>query len=181
MSKPEPSWRVLDVCCGTGDALAEYAGAGCAVTGIDRSPAMLERAGKKLNGRADLVLGDATAMPFDSDSFDLALITLALHEMDPEVREAVLGEIARVLNPSGRLLIIDYHAGAPEGLYGRFARGVLFVIERMVGGDHYRNYRRFQASGGLPPLLDGRGYAVEKTRFLTGGNLAVVLSRPPAV
>ena len=63
---------VLDVGCGTGKLLETYADAGAACSGIDLSEAMLAEAKKLLGDRADLHRGDATAMPFDDDSFDLA-------------------------------------------------------------------------------------------------------------
>ena len=178
MTDPARGARVLDVACGTGASAAAFVEAGCIVSGLDSSPAMLAVAKKKLADKAEIILGDATQMPFAGGSLDLATITLVLHEMDAPVRERVLAECARVLAPGGRLMAIDYQDGPLAGIKGRFMRTVTFLIERMVGGAHYRNYREFLSSGCLPALLFRAGWTIEKQRILSGGNLAALVAVP---
>jgi demethylmenaquinone methyltransferase/2-methoxy-6-polyprenyl-1,4-benzoquinol methylase len=66
-----PGDRVLDGACGTGDLAVADAKAGGAVTGLDFSERMLERARGK-SGEIEWVQGDALALPFDDAAFDAA-------------------------------------------------------------------------------------------------------------
>lgn len=105
--------RVLDVGCGPGHVAMELAATGLDVIGIDLDPAMIERARAKAPGSdgrpPSFDVGDVATMPYDDDSFDLVVSTLALHHWsDPE---PALKEIARVLEPGGRALIWDFGAG----------------------------------------------------------------------
>ncbi|WP_424074371.1 class I SAM-dependent methyltransferase, partial [Mycobacterium sp.] len=103
MLPPREGMDVLDVGCGTGIQLAAYQEAGCRVSGIDTSQAMLNVAHRRLRERADLRLGDAARMPYPDGAFDLVLAATVLHEMPPEVRGTVLDEMRRVLRPDERV------------------------------------------------------------------------------
>ena len=103
MLPPREGMDVLDVGCGTGIQLASYQEAGCRVSGIDTSQAMLNVAHRRLRERADLRLGDAARMPYPDGAFDLVLAATVLHEMPPEVRGTVLDEMRRVLRPDERV------------------------------------------------------------------------------
>ena len=98
---------MLEVGCGTGTNLDLFAEAGCRVSGIDLSPAMMNIARRKLGERADLRLGDAADMPFADASFDLVLSFLTLHEMPTAVRSSVMQEIVRVAGRDGRALFVS--------------------------------------------------------------------------
>lgn len=96
----------LDVGVGTGDlshALARELPA-LELHGIDLSPAMLEKARRKLpaNQAARLVEGDARDMPFAEGTFDLVVCTYVLELVDDY--RPVLDEIARVAKPSATLI-----------------------------------------------------------------------------
>ena len=168
-----PGQTVLDVGCGTGSHLAEYVDRGAVGTGLDRSPAMLETARRRLAGRASLVLGDATSLPFDSDGFDMVVASLFLHELTPEVRSASLEEMVRVVRPTGTVVVIDYRNG-PMRWRGHAWRALSTGIERIAGSDHYRQYRAYLTSGGLPPALPA-GLEVSVEKPVSGGNLAIWL------
>jgi ubiquinone/menaquinone biosynthesis C-methylase UbiE len=106
-----PSGRLLDIGCGTGRFLREvksnyprlYA------TGLDLSPYYLCVARRELApwSRVRLVEGMAEAMPFADREFDAATAIYLFHELPPPVRRAVAGEIARILKPGGRLILVD--------------------------------------------------------------------------
>lgn len=169
----EPGMRVLDVGCGTGTQLERYADAGAIVTGVDLSPAMLTVAAERLGGGANLVCEDATSLSFADGSFDLVIASLLLHQLAPQMRSGVLGEMARVTARDGAMLVIDYRAG-PRRMGGHAWRGFSMVIERLAGRTHYSNWRRYLAEGGLdsavaPPM------AVDDIRLVAGGNLAMWL------
>ena len=87
--QPSQGTRVLEVGCGTGSNLRLFADAGCEITGVDLSPAMIDVARRKLGEKANLHLGDAADMPFPDRSFDLVVSFLTLHEMPPAVRPSL--------------------------------------------------------------------------------------------
>lgn len=98
---------VGDLGCGTGRvslALAPYV---ARVVAVDSSAAMLQAARKRLRGldNIDLRRGDLEALPIDDDRLDAATLMLVLHHV-PEPGNAV-GEVARVLKPGGRVLVVD--------------------------------------------------------------------------
>jgi SAM-dependent methyltransferase len=103
----EPHWAVGDLGCGTGqmaDALAPFV---TRVVAVDASPAMLEAARARLAPHANVEVreGELEALPVDAESLDAAVLFLVLHYL-PEPGE-VLAEVARVLKPGGRLLVVD--------------------------------------------------------------------------
>jgi ubiquinone/menaquinone biosynthesis C-methylase UbiE len=175
MFPPREGMEVLDVGCGTGIQLASYQRAGCRVTGIDASPAMLEVARRRLGKKASLTVADAAAMPYPDRAFDLVLAATVLHEMPPAVRAAALGEMKRVLRPGGRMLLIDFAAGPVRPVRGWITRGVIAASEVAAGRRHHRNYHDFMAHGGLPPLLDAQGLSVDQRRIVSGGGIGLYL------
>jgi ubiquinone/menaquinone biosynthesis C-methylase UbiE len=176
---PAPGMRVLDVGCGTGVHLDLYRRAGCRVSGIDASPSMLAVARSRLEEGAELLLGDATQMPYESGTFDLVLSMLVLHEMNPSTRMSVLAEMKRVLRPDGRILLIDFHAGRARFPKGWLTRPVIFLSELAAGRRHFRNYRHFMSIRGLPGLIEASGLAQEQVKLVAGGTLALHLVRTP--
>jgi demethylmenaquinone methyltransferase/2-methoxy-6-polyprenyl-1,4-benzoquinol methylase len=99
-----PDGRVLDICCGTGDLtgalLAERPAGAEPVTGLDFSGEMLRLAEKKYAGaNARWVEGDAMALPFPDDTFDL--VTSAFGFRNLRNYAAGLREIHRVLPVAG--------------------------------------------------------------------------------
>lgn len=91
-SWPRRKQKLLEIGCGTGFFLQAFWEAGFDVTGIDASPAMLERCRTRLGPRADLHLGSAEHLPFADKEFDfVALITVLEFCDDPEsaLREAL--------------------------------------------------------------------------------------------
>jgi ubiquinone/menaquinone biosynthesis C-methylase UbiE len=103
-----PADRVLDVACGTGqllDVLSRRSDS-AELVGIDRVPAMLEVARRRLGQRATFLECEAAQLPFDDADFQLVTCTNALHYF-PNV-DATLREIRRVISPTGNLIITDW-------------------------------------------------------------------------
>lgn len=101
-----PGCSALDAACGTGRHARYLAGQGARVTGVDRSPAMLEVARREVP-EATFDDGELESLPYQDGSFDLAVVSLALcHLADPAPAVAELG---RVLTPGGHLVITDPH------------------------------------------------------------------------
>ena len=103
----DPHWTVGDLGCGTGQLTAALAPFVAHVVAVDASAAMLQAAKKRLHGLAnvDLRRGELEALPIDGARLDAATLALVLHHL-PEPARA-LAEVARVLKPGGRLLIVD--------------------------------------------------------------------------
>ena len=123
VARLEPAERVLDVCCGTGAALAALRPiAGRALTGVDFSRGMLaEAAGRGIPGLT-LVRANALAMPF-REAFDLATCFGALgHFVGPE-EEGLMAAVARVLKPGGRFAFLTGTAPPLLSLRSLVARG----------------------------------------------------------
>lgn len=107
---PEPGERVLEVGPGTGYYtldVAERVGPEGSVEILDLQQEMLDHAMRRAaeRGLANVTptLADATAMPYEDDSFDAAYLVTVLGEI-PDQRAAVR-ELRRVLKPGGRLVV----------------------------------------------------------------------------
>lgn len=100
--------RTLEIAVGTGLNLPHYP-AGVDLTGIELSPAMLERArarSAELGRPVDLRLGDATALEFPDQSFDSVVCTFSLCTIPDDA--AAVAEVRRVLRPGGELLLAEH-------------------------------------------------------------------------
>jgi len=175
MFRPTPGMNILDVGCGTGTHLELYQRYKCHLYGLDRSPAMLEVARARLGDLATLDLADATKMPYPNKKFNLIVCMLSLHEMSPNSRTAALQEMKRVLNDTGRLLLIDFQPGPTQPLQGWVSRMIILVTEIAAGWEHFRNFRHFMAKGGLSALISQHGLMIEKQQTLAGGTFSIVL------
>jgi arsenite methyltransferase len=60
--------------------------------------------------RVEVLDGDMRKLPFPGDSFDLALASLAIHNLPPGDRAGAVAELLRVVRPGGRIVILDLQA-----------------------------------------------------------------------
>jgi ubiquinone/menaquinone biosynthesis C-methylase UbiE len=174
-----PGDQVLDVGCGTGTALVAYQRAGYVASGIDLSAAMLARARARLSDSADLRIGDATDLPYEDDSFDLVTAAFVIHELPAPVRADVLAEMVRVTRSGGRTMVIDHGAPPFRGLKGMLGGASSTLFEFIAGREHFRNFRRYRETGGVPGVAEHAGLAVAEEKILSGGTIGIyVLARP---
>lgn len=105
---PRKGMRVLDLAAGTGTSSVALAKHGAHVVAADFSEGMLAE-GRRRHGGDELiefVHADATALPFDDDSFDAATISYGLRNVsDPRL---ALAEMRRVVKPGGRVVIAEF-------------------------------------------------------------------------
>jgi ubiquinone/menaquinone biosynthesis C-methylase UbiE/DNA-binding transcriptional ArsR family regulator len=96
-----------DLGCGTGQVSAALAPFVARVVAVDSSAAMLQAARRRLQGltNVDLRRGDIESLPIDDERLDAATMMLVLHHL-PEPARA-LNDVARVLKPGGRIVIVD--------------------------------------------------------------------------
>ncbi|MEU4359953.1 class I SAM-dependent methyltransferase [Streptomyces virginiae] len=103
---------ILDAGCGPGLYLSELAARGARPVGIDQSADMARLARERLGSLAEVCQHDL-AQPLawaDDASFDVVLLTLVLHYLPDRIR--TLRELARVLRPSGQIVVSTSHPTA---------------------------------------------------------------------
>lgn len=107
-----PGGVVLDVGCGTGRLGAAIAAQGYHVFGADLSPAMVRKARDR--GLVGAYAAVTTALPFASESFDLALTVATLHHLETPERVAhTVKEMARVVKHGGHVVLWDHNPSNP--------------------------------------------------------------------
>jgi ubiquinone/menaquinone biosynthesis C-methylase UbiE len=103
--------RLIDVGCGTGRSLdfCKQVWPRLPSLGIDLSEAYIAEAKRHLRswGWIDLMVANGETLPLGDASHDAATAIFMFHELPPKVRRIVLRELARVLKPGGRLVILD--------------------------------------------------------------------------
>jgi SAM-dependent methyltransferase len=135
-----PVGVVLDAACGTGRYAQSLATRGHQVIGVDSSPDMLARARVRVP-EGEFRLGQLQQLPVGDAEVDLVVCGLALtHVAD---LEPVIAEFARVLRPSGHLVIADVHPegvlrGSIPSLRGPDGRPGRVVSHRHLVGDYLR-------------------------------------------
>ena len=98
---------VGDLGCGTGQLSEALAPHVARVIAVDGSPEMLQAARARLQSRQNVDVRDGAleSLPLDAASLDVAIASLVLHHQPDPAR--VLAEVARVLKPGGRVLVVD--------------------------------------------------------------------------
>jgi ubiquinone/menaquinone biosynthesis C-methylase UbiE len=149
---PGPDDTVLDVACGGGIVVCAFAPHVRHATGIDVTPAMLERArmlaAEKQVSNVSWRQGDVTALPYGDGSFRIVVSRFAFHHLlDPL---AVLREMARVCAPGGRVVVVDTCAADDPAKAAEFNR-----LEKLRDPSHVRNLTLTELKGffrtvGLP-------------------------------
>ncbi len=141
---------ILDLCCGTGNQLKLLSKNGFKnLHCLDLSKEML-RVAEKSEYPIKIYNEDATETNFDDASFDIVMISFAIHEKDRETQEKLIEEVHRLIKERGTILIIDFSFDEKTTKLGKM--GIDF-IERMAGGEHYLNFKGYIANGGLESLI----------------------------
>ena len=111
-AKPAAQDTVLDVACGGGIIVCAFAPHVRHATGIDMTPAMLDRAQKlaREKGLANITWdrGDVEALPYADGAFEIVVTRFSMHHFLDPVR--VFNEMVRVCAPGGRVVVVDMHA-----------------------------------------------------------------------
>ncbi len=102
---PKPGMRILDIAAGTGSSSRSLADAGAEVIPLDFSKGMLE-AGRKRHPDLAFTHGDALALTFKDNEFDVTTISFGLRNTTDTLK--ALRESLRVLKPGGRMVVIEF-------------------------------------------------------------------------
>ena len=147
------SGTLLDAGVGTGRNFSHYP-RGSKVTGIDLSPAMLERATKRrdaLGAAVELYEMDVMKMEFDDDSFDAVVSTFLFCVLDDEHQLPTLEELRRVCRPDGTIHILEYSFS--EHPVRRFIMKLWAPWVRFAYGAEFdRNTEQYLEAAGLDLL-----------------------------
>jgi len=111
--------RLLEIGCGLGTDLLQFARAGAQVTGIDLTPASVDLARKRFSLYGipgDFQVADAENLPFPDESFDVVYSFGVLHHT-PDTQRAI-DEAYRVLRPGGEIVVMLYHKWSVHVLLG---------------------------------------------------------------
>jgi ubiquinone/menaquinone biosynthesis C-methylase UbiE len=110
--QPAPDQTMLDVACGGGIVVCAFAPHVRHATGIDMTPAMLERAASLATGRSlanvGFQQGDAAALPYPDATFGIVTTRFSFHHFPDPL--TVLREMRRVCAPGGRIVVVDMYA-----------------------------------------------------------------------
>jgi demethylmenaquinone methyltransferase/2-methoxy-6-polyprenyl-1,4-benzoquinol methylase len=180
-----PGSDALDICCGTGDLALELRrqiGPDGRVVGSDFSEPMLELARRK-SGEEGLPVefgwADALDLPYGDDSFDA--VTIGFGARNLADLEKGLSEMARVLRPGGRLVILEITRPQREPLasfYSLWFDRLVPVIGSLAGDSDAYSYlpnsvRTFPEPERLAALIDGAGFTEIRWLLLAGGIIAI--------
>jgi demethylmenaquinone methyltransferase/2-methoxy-6-polyprenyl-1,4-benzoquinol methylase len=167
----KPGDQVLDIAGGTGDmaqAFAAKVGGTGTVVHTDINLAMLREGRNRLTDEGLLLpttVCDAEQLPFTDARFDLVCVAFGLRNMTHKDR--ALREMARVLKPGGKLLVLEFSKVAPplSKLYDWYSFQVLPRLGKMVAGDDasYRylaeSIRMHPDQSTLKALMQQNGFA----------------------
>ena len=104
---PHPGERILDLAAGTGASSASLAKGGAEVVACDLSEGMIE-VGRERHPEIEFVHGNAMDLDFEDGTFDAVTISWGLRNIpDPQL---ALREMARVVRPRGRLVVLEFSA-----------------------------------------------------------------------
>lgn len=181
---------VLDVACGTGDLSLELHQAGrTKVVGIDFCRPMLAIAKSKAdarNAKIPFIEGDALSLPFDDGSF--ALVTIAFGLRNLSSVEHGVKELFRVLEPGGRLAVLEFSKPAVPVLNSifrfYFSRVLPFLGGLISGSRSAYEYlpdsvSRFPDQKQLAAIMSDAGFTEVSFENLTGGIAALHFGTRP--
>jgi SAM-dependent methyltransferase len=175
----KPGQRVLDVACGTGTLAMTMARRARHVTGIDLSEESIASAQRMARRRrlenVAFDIRDAGDLSCYADKeFDLAVTSMAVHQFDAGLAIKVLVEMKRIAK---KIIITDYNHHMPPG----WGRSVAWGIERLAGGEHYRNFRIYMQLGGIHYFNRQAEIKIISEETRNGGVFVVMLGegKPP--
>jgi SAM-dependent methyltransferase len=123
-AEARPDDTVLDVACGGGIVVCAFAPHVRHATGIDMTPAMLERArrfaAEKSIANVEWREGDVTHLPWPDGAFTIVTTRFAVHHFSEP--QAVFAEMLRVCAPGGRIVVADTYASADPAKAAEFNR-----------------------------------------------------------
>jgi demethylmenaquinone methyltransferase/2-methoxy-6-polyprenyl-1,4-benzoquinol methylase len=185
-----PGAEVLDLCCGTGDQATALGRRGARVAAADFCVPMLALARRKFARgpapRPAALAADALALPFPGRRFQGATVSFGLRNVAD--LDATLRQIAEVLRPGGRLVVLEFAVPAVQplkGLYLLYFRKLLPWIGRLVShrGSAYtylpESVLEFPQRQDFLARMAAAGFTGLSWRDLSGGIVCLYSGRIP--
>jgi len=184
---PRDGQHLLDVAGGTGDIAFRFLARapGARATVLDMTAAMLEAGrqraeAERLSDRLDWVLGDAMALPFEDDRFDVYTISFGIRNVTRP--EDALAEAFRVLKPGGRLMVLEF-SQLPnpllQSLYDAYSFNVIPRMGEIIARDRasyqylVESIRKFPDQDRFADMIRDSGFEMVKYRNFTMGIAAL--------
>ncbi|MDG1336472.1 MAG: bifunctional demethylmenaquinone methyltransferase/2-methoxy-6-polyprenyl-1,4-benzoquinol methylase UbiE [Tateyamaria sp.] len=184
---PRSGQKLLDVAGGTGDISFKFlkrAGSGHA-TVLDLTEPMLIEGRKraeadKMADSIDWVVGDAMALPFEDNTFDVFTISFGIRNVTRP--QDALAEAYRVLKSGGRLVVLEFSHLPNDGmqkLYDLYSFNVIPQMGKMIAGDRdsyqylVESIRKFPDQETFLAMIRDAGFENAKYRNLTMGVAAL--------
>jgi demethylmenaquinone methyltransferase/2-methoxy-6-polyprenyl-1,4-benzoquinol methylase len=180
---PRAGQRLLDVAGGTGDIAFRFLKrAGQAqVTVLDLTADMLEEGKKRadaerMSDQLEWVVGDAMALPFDDNSFDVYTISFGIRNVTRP--QEALNEAFRVLRSGGRLVVLEFSQIPNDMLqwvYDRYSFNIIPLMGKVIANDRdsyqylVESIRKFPDQDSFLGMLRTSGFENTKYRNLSMG------------
>lgn len=181
INNPNPE-QILDVATGTGDfaIAAKKKFKGVTVKGIDISGGMLEVGREKLKKKnidgIELIKADSADIPFDDNSFDVAIVAFGVRNFENLAQG--LREMQRVLRPGGEIVVLEFSkpkAFPFKQIYNFYFNNILPRFGKMVSKDSSaytylpESVKAFPEGDDFMKVLAESGFAQCKSKPLTFG------------
>lgn len=184
---PRPGQRLLDVAGGTGDVAFRFLNRapGSTATVCDMTESMLIEGQKRaeaedMSERLSWVVGDAMALPFESNTFDVYTISFGIRNVT-RIGDA-LREAYRVLKPGGRLMVLEFNQipnDLMQAAYDAYSFNVIPVMGQIVANDRdsyqylVESIRKFPNQELFASMIREAGFEQVKYRNLSMGIAAL--------
>ena len=180
---PRSGQKLLDVAGGTGDIAYRFlkrAGQGHA-TVLDLTEEMLVEGRKRAEAsqmvdQLDWSVGDAMALPFPDNSFDVYTISFGIRNVTRP--QDALNEAFRVLRPGGRLMVLEFSQipnPAMQWAYDRYSFNFIPLMGQLIANDRdsyqylVESIRKFPDQDMFLNMVRSAGFENAKYRNLTAG------------
>lgn len=184
---PRPSQKLLDVAGGTGDISFRFLkrAPGAHATVLDMTESMLVEGRQRadaasMSDRLDWIVGDAMALPFADNTFDVYTISFGIRNVT-RIEDA-LREAYRVLRPGGRLMVLEFSQMTDAGLqwlYDRYSFNLIPVMGQVIANDRdsyqylVESIRKFPDQETFAGMIRRAGFGQVKYRNLSLGIAAL--------
>lgn len=178
---PRPGQKLLDVAGGTGDISFRFLkrAPGAHATVLDMTESMLVEGRQRadaasMSDRLDWIVGDAMALPFADNTFDVYTISFGIRNVT-RIEDA-LREAYRVLRPGGRLMVLEFSQMTDAGLqwlYDRYSFNLIPVMGQVIANDRdsyqylVESIRKFPDQETFAGMIRRAGFGQVKYRNLS--------------